>query len=144
MKWLFAVAVLIGLGGIALVLYARFLSVPPELYHRKGEAKEVGEYPAPGGHEVVRHVQDADATLAELDAIIRATERTKVLAGSVDEGHLSYVTRSALIGFPDITNLWTDGNRLHLAGHLVVGYSDLGVNRRRIETWLGAAQTIAE
>nr|WP_275982246.1 DUF1499 domain-containing protein [Frigidibacter sp. ROC022] len=79
---------------------------------------------------------DPGAEMARLDARIRATPRTRVLAGSPAEGRVSYVTRSLLWGFPDITDLWLEGAALHLRGHAVYGRSDLGVNRRRIETWL--------
>ena len=74
--------------------------------------------------------------LAKLDAIAMSTPRTKVLAGSVSEGHVTYITRSRLIGFPDYTTLYLDAGRLMLFARLRFGRSDLGVNRARLEGWL--------
>jgi hypothetical protein len=49
-------------------------------------------------------VQGADrAALARLDEIALATPRTTRLAGSPDEGRITWITRSALWGFPDYT-----------------------------------------
>ncbi|NJS38740.1 MAG: DUF1499 domain-containing protein [Rhodobacteraceae bacterium] len=43
------------------------------------------------------------AALARLDEIALATPRTTRLAGSPEEGRITWVTRSALWGFPDYT-----------------------------------------
>lgn len=74
--------------------------------------------------------------LATLDAIIRATPRTGVLAGDVGQGMITYVTRSRIFGFPDYTTVRQDGARLEIYGRLRFGRSDLGVNAARIEGWL--------
>lgn len=77
-----------------------------------------------------------------LDAEIRRTPRTQVLAGSLAEGRITYVTRSRMIGFPDYTTLsleeTAEGPVLELYGRARYGRSDLGVNRARIEGWLAA------
>lgn len=76
--------------------------------------------------------------LAALDAIIRATPRTAVLAGSVAEGMITYVTRSRVFGFPDYTTVRQTGDALEIYGRLRFGASDLGVNAARIDGWLEA------
>ena len=43
--------------------------------------------------------------LAAIDAAARATPRTRVLAGSVEAGMITYVTRSRLWAFPDYTTV---------------------------------------
>ena len=78
-----------------------------------------------------------DGDLAALDAIIRDTPRTRVLAGSVDEGMVTYITRSAVFGFPDYTTVRQAGAMLEIYGRLRFGRSDLGVNAARIDGWLG-------
>ena len=102
-----------------------------------------GVYPSIGGHAVVAVVPDAQAALMALDGIVRATPRTRLVAGSVADGRVTYVTRSALWGFPDYTSVQAvsgpDGQAaIHVQGHLRFGQSDLGVNRKRIEGWLAA------
>lgn len=79
----------------------------------------------PGGAEV----------LARLDAVAMATPRTLRLAGSVQEGRITWVTRSLIWGFPDYTTaqLGPDGVVIH--ARLRFGESDLGVNAKRLEAW---------
>jgi len=78
----------------------------------------------------------AEGDLATLDRIIRDTPRTRVLAGSVAEGLVTYVTRSRVIGFPDYTTVRQDGKMVEIYGRLRFGRSDLGVNAARIDGWL--------
>ncbi|MEM9126862.1 MAG: DUF1499 domain-containing protein, partial [Pseudomonadota bacterium] len=72
--------------------------------------------------------------------IARASARTSVLAGSVSDGLVTYVTRSRLIGFPDYTTAQQDGDTLRIHARLRFGRSDFGVNRNRVDTWLAALQ----
>ena len=74
--------------------------------------------------------------LAALDAIIRDTPRTQVLAGGVEQGMITYVTRSRVFGFPDYTTLRQREDMLDIYGRLRFGKSDLGVNAARIDGWL--------
>ena len=73
-----------------------------------------------------------------LDALVRDTPRTQVLAGSLAQGMLTYVTRSAFFGFPDYTTVRQRGAHLEIYARLRFGRSDLGVNRARVEQWLSA------
>uniref|UniRef100_UPI0024B9D19D DUF1499 domain-containing protein n=1 Tax=Marinovum algicola TaxID=42444 RepID=UPI0024B9D19D len=79
---------------------------------------------------------------AAFDAVMRATPRTEVLAGSLEEGRITYVTRSKLMGYPDYTTLslteTPQGALLEVFSRARYGKSDLGVNRARIEGWLAA------
>lgn len=77
-----------------------------------------------------------EGDLATLDAIIRDTPRTRVLAGSPDQGMITYVTRSRVFGFPDYTTVRQSDDMLEIYGRLRFGKSDLGVNAARIERWL--------
>ena len=92
----------------------------------------------PGG--AVRLVEIGANGLERLDVIARATTRTSVLAGSVEEGMVTYVTRSAVIGFPDYTTVQQDGEQLKLYARLRFGRSDFGVNHARIKGWLDTLQ----
>jgi hypothetical protein len=74
--------------------------------------------------------------LAAMNAIILAEPRTKVLAGSVESGMVTYVTRSKVMGFPDYTTVEQRGDMLALRARLRYGKSDMGVNKARVERWL--------
>jgi len=57
-----------------------------------------------------------------------------------------YVARSAWLNFPDLVTAQVDergpeASSLTLYSRSVYGYSDLGVNRRRLNAWLDALQT---
>lgn len=79
--------------------------------------------------------------LAQLDAVAMATPRTTRLAGSVEEGRITWVTRSALWGFPDYTTAEVRadgaGTRIDLWARLRFGGDDMGVNAARLAGWLG-------
>lgn len=137
-------ALLAGLA-IAVLAFGAWVRLAPHeaaRFHRAGPALPLGNHASPGGFHAVRpwaaFAGTPQTALARVEEVIRATPRTPRLAGSPTEGHFSYVTRSALWGFPDTTNVWIEGEALHISGHLRFGQSDLGVNRARIEGWLSA------
>lgn len=79
-------------------------------------------------------------SLARLNEIALATPRTKLIAGSVAEGRMTWQTRSAVFGFPDyitaqITDT-SDGPRLDIYARLRFGKGDMGVNAARLRNWL--------
>jgi Protein of unknown function (DUF1499) len=83
----------------------------------------------------------AEGVLSKLDAIALATPRTKRIAGSAAEGRITWVTRSALWGFPDYTTaaarVEAGGTRLDFLARLRFGGSDFGVNAARLTDWVG-------
>lgn len=85
-------------------------------------------------------------TLQRLNETALATKRTRILDGSVEEGLITYVTRSRVFGFPDYTTVQViangQGSRVTLYGRLRFGKSDFGVNRARISAWLQALQPL--
>ncbi|MEM9843514.1 MAG: DUF1499 domain-containing protein, partial [Pseudomonadota bacterium] len=93
-----------------------------------------------GAGYVLRRIEATPETLAALDEIARATPRTTILAGSVEDGIVTYVTRSALMGFPDYTTVSLSDGALTLYARLRFGQSDLGVNAARLEAWLRALE----
>ncbi|SER48627.1 Protein of unknown function [Tranquillimonas rosea] len=78
--------------------------------------------------------------LEAIDSIARETPRTERLAGSVQEGRITYVTRSQLWGFPDyitVAAIPTEGGAAPVIySRLRFGKSDMGVNRKRAEDWV--------
>jgi Protein of unknown function (DUF1499) len=77
-----------------------------------------------------------EALLARLDALAMATPRTTRLAGSVAEGRITWITRSALWGFPDYTTAEVRADGLYILARLRFGGADLGVNAARLNDWL--------
>lgn len=100
--------------------------------------------PAPGG--VLQRITvplDPVEALARLAAIASIEPRTRLVAGSVEEGRLTYRTRSAFWGFPDFTTLAAvphdAGSEIAILARLRFGKGDMGVNGRRVEEWINAA-----
>lgn len=128
---------LIGLGVLGLIAFAisayvRLTPSDPDRWHSM-PAAVTNRDTSGGAMRVVGAGQDG---LARLNKIIRATPRTQVLAGSVEEGMITYVTRSRVFGFPDYTTVRQAGPQLEIYGRLRFGGSDLGVNAARIDGWL--------
>ena len=92
----------------------------------------------PGG--VLRVAETGPDGLAKLDAYARATTRTSVLAGSVGEGMVTYITRTKVFGFPDYTTAQQDGDTLRIYARLRFGRRDFGVNKSRVDGWLALLQ----
>lgn len=88
----------------------------------------------------VRVFDASPDTLARADRYLRALPRTRVLAGSVEEGRITYVTRSRFFGFPDYTTIEIVDGKLRAYARLRFGKSDMGVNRQRLEGLLAALQ----
>lgn len=74
--------------------------------------------------------------LARLDAVALATPRTARLAGSVEAGRITWITRSALWGFPDYTTVELREEGLYIYARLRFGRDDRGVNAARLRDWL--------
>ncbi|SDC19387.1 DUF1499 domain-containing protein [Ruegeria marina] len=126
--WFLIALVVLGLAWIRLAP-----SVPARWHQRPAVA---ADRDMQGG--VLRAVATGPEGLARLDRVARATPRTRVLAGSVTEGMVTYVTRSRVFGFPDYTTAWQDGDTLRIWARLRFGGSDFGVNRDRVDQWLAA------
>ncbi|MBV0912986.1 DUF1499 domain-containing protein [Anianabacter salinae] len=75
--------------------------------------------------------------LNAFDAALRAEPRITRLAGSAEEGQVTYIARSRLMGFPDYITVKAaaveGGTGLWLYSRLRFGKSDMGVNRARSE-----------
>ena len=79
--------------------------------------------------------------LSRLNETAAAAPRTRRLAGTPDEGRITWVTRSAVFGFPDYTTaeIVTDGH-IAVVGVFArqrFGRGDFGVNAARLKGWIG-------
>ncbi len=129
---------------VALMIYIRVAPSRASRWHdAQTPSTGLGAFPAISGHIEQLEIEGDGATqMAALDKIIRATPRTMGLAGTLESGKMTYVTRSAFFGFPDyttvslLTNNTTGQVALQVFGRLRFGRKDFGVNRKRIELWL--------
>ena len=128
-KMFFWAVILIVLAGLA---WIRFAPSDPAVWHV--DPQVTADQDLAGG--VRRRIPAQDGTFAALDRIILATPRTEVLAGSVDEGKVTYITRSKWMGFPDYTTVMKNEDILELFARSRFGQSDMGVNKARVENWL--------
>lgn len=122
---------------VAFALYVRLAPSDPARWHVAPEATGPwGEVTAGEGWASLRLQGDATDLLARLDAIALATPRTTRLAGSVDAGRITWITRSALWGFPDYTTAEVRTDGLYLYARNRFGRGDMGVNAARLRDWL--------
>ncbi|MEP2533179.1 DUF1499 domain-containing protein [Shimia sp.] len=70
--------------------------------------------------------------------VVEDDPRSHVLAGSVQEGMITFITRSRTIGFPDYTTAIQDGEELKILARSRFGRKDFGVNAERVDRWIAA------
>ena len=95
-----------------------------------------------GGDEMPRVFQISPEALAErVDQVARA-DGADLIAGSLASGHMTYLSRTPLMGYPDYTSVLIEpageGAMLLAFARSRFGHSDLGVNRARITRWTQA------
>lgn len=141
MRFLVAIVVLIA----GLMMYIRIAPTRPEMWHQVSAITGASDTQTPGGFRAERRINTAAP--AVLQAVLTralATPRTKLIAGNVDEGMMTFETRSLVMGFPDYTTVAVIGDVLVISGRLRYGRSDVGVNKARIEGWLAALAPLTE
>jgi uncharacterized protein (DUF1499 family) len=125
---------------VAFALYVRLAPSVPARWHAAPMTEgPPGEVVAVENSAALRLGPEAGVPtelLAKLDAVAAATPRTSRLAGSVEEGKITWVTRSALWGFPDYTTAEARADGLHIQARSRFGQRDMGVNAARLTDWL--------
>ncbi|WP_435661068.1 DUF1499 domain-containing protein [Leisingera caerulea] len=124
--WLVLAAVVAGLG------FIRLAPSDPLDWNTQPEFTEDKEFR--GG--VFRVVRTGPGGLERFHRIASHAPRTSVLAGGPDDGMVTYITRTQVLGFPDYTTAAQDGDLLKVYARLRFGRSDLGANKERINNWL--------
>lgn len=131
---------------VAIAGFVRLAPVDPARWHvdLRGLAAELASL-APGEIRVgrnsaavrLRGLPDSSAPdLAALDAVALAHPRTRRIAGSVEDRHITWESRSLIWGFPDyITAQLVEGDLVILARSRF-GDGDWGVNAARLRGWL--------
>jgi uncharacterized protein (DUF1499 family) len=134
-----ALGVLVAVAAFA--LYVRLAPSDPARWHVAPLAEgPAGEVVVAGlNRATLRLGPEAGAPadlLARLDAVALATPRTVRLAGSVEAGRITWITRSALWGFPDYTTAEVRPDGLAIEARSRFGQGDMGVNAARLRDWL--------
>ena len=84
----------------------------------------------------------APALMAAFGEVALAAPRTALVREG--EGQAEYVQRSRVFRFPDYITVQAfeqgGGAALAIYSRAVIGYSDIGVNRKRIQGWLAALE----
>lgn len=142
------VAVLVVLLVAGLMVYIRFAPSDPAVWHVDPLTAPVpttnGWLLRPEGGNAVSPVvaEDGVALLTRLDAVALGWPRTVRLAGSPEEGRITYVTRTKVMGYPDYTTVAVvpadGGVALTVFARQRFGSGDWGVNKARVDAWLAA------
>ena len=134
MRKIFWLIVLVVIGGLA---WIRLAPSDPEVWHVDPKVSADQDL----AHGVRRRVPGNEAMFAMLHRTILETPRTEVLAGSPDDGRVTYITRSQWMGFPDYTTAQFNDGFLELYGRQRFGQSDMGTNKTRVVGWLAQLDT---
>ncbi len=83
----------------------------------------------------------ASELAAAFDEVATGDHRVILLAGSAAEGYVTYVQRSALMGYPDYVSVrFVEIDEAHSAlavfSRARYGSGDLGVNEKRVRRWV--------
>ena len=138
----------------AVMAYVRLAPMDLSKVHLPSYPQGPGDYPETGGFKAVRMLAvSPEEALAAVKDVAEATTRTRLVAGSVDEGLMTFETRSRVFGFPDYTTVsilsadagpaQQDAPLVMIHARLRFGVDDLGVNQRRVESWLAALGGVA-
>lgn len=92
------------------------------------------------------YMLSADRLFTLVQDVADSKPRTYQAALFASQLQVHYVARSALLNFPDLIMVQVlqdgpDRSVLIIYSRSVYGHSDLGVNRKRVEDWLGTLQT---
>ncbi|WP_299875173.1 DUF1499 domain-containing protein [uncultured Sulfitobacter sp.] len=139
-------------GAAAFAAHVRLSPMDAQKWHNpKLPVMGPGEYPGKDRF-VGQYVLDGsgEAVLQQVHDTALATPRTRVLAGSPAEGKITYVTRTKVMGFPDVTTVTltqipaTGKSTLQIFARLRYGKADLGVNKARVRDWVKRVGLTAE
>ncbi len=138
---------------VAGVAYVRLAPDDPALWHvdplsgaSTGRPNEARIAPPGGAGDIASPVfaLTPEALMRLFDAAAMADARVTRLAGGPEALFATYVQRSAVVGWPDYISVRAvavdGGAALAVWSRSRYGYSDMGVNRARVERWLAAAQ----
>jgi hypothetical protein len=137
------ILLIIGIGVLGLLAYVRFSPSDPARWHIDIAAPDfvppanwAAFCPLPGSRDFVT----VNNPLAVLADIADSWPRTTRVAGSVEEGRITWVTRSRILWFPDYATAalvqTADGPQVCIVSRQRFGSEDMGVNTVKVQGWL--------
>ncbi|ASM72132.1 hypothetical protein SULPSESMR1_01312 [Pseudosulfitobacter pseudonitzschiae] len=133
---IFWILMLVVIAAVAAVAYVRLAPSDPSRWNQPVTAAQDKDF----DNGAVRVLPATDGLLARLDAAVQDLPRTQVLAGSVAEGRITYVTRTATVGFPDYTTIEQADGQVRMLARARFGRSDFGVNANRLKGLIATVQ----
>jgi uncharacterized protein (DUF1499 family) len=132
---------------VASMLYIRHSSMSVERWHvdpatapRPGTPNAYLLRDIDGDAPAAMLAAPPEAVAAALDRVAATAPRVTRLAGSAAGGHVTYVQRSRIMGYPDAMSIRLspvgDGTRIEIFSRSRFGYSDAGVNAARVARWM--------
>ena len=144
-KYMMLVSYILIFGVIVLMAYIRLAPSDPAVWHQDPEAAsstgKPNEYRLTGNLAIILIIAAPDLA-ALVDELIEAQPRVVRLAGNPSTLMMTYVQRSMSVGYPDyitfkISPMDEDRFKLEILSRSRFGHSDLGVNKLRVEQWVG-------
>ncbi len=123
------------------LLILRFLPVDVEAFHvdpaepdpQRSEVRLIGR-------EAPRYAATASEVLEAFVAIATADPGVRLVEGSIDEGMITFVARSKVLGFRDFITVKAvdeaEGAKLAVLARPRINGYDWGVNAARLDRWL--------
>lgn len=135
------------LAAISFAAYLRLVPSDPDIWHVDPRSVErpvirgsyllcdcQGDGPAP------RFAGSSPDVMAKFDQVVMSSPRVRRMAGTPDTGHVTYIARSFLFGFPDYISVIAyptgEGTALAIYARLRFGSADMGINQQRVQAWL--------
>jgi len=125
---------ILGVLVLSILAYIRLAPSDPTIWHMSPKI-DVDKTFASG---VVRRVSAGQDGLLRMATVIAAEPRTILLDGSPEQGMVTFVSRSRIMGFPDYTTITMADEDLLIYARLRFGRSDFGVNGARVDRWIKA------
>lgn len=107
----------------------RFWPLSFSLWNNSSLTSSLSEVTKLGGYYTIQK----KISFEDLRKNILKTSQLKIIS---DGTPFVAVVRSWFWGFPDLIEVWLDGEWVHVRGHLMIGIYDFGTNKKRILAWL--------
>jgi hypothetical protein len=133
--------VILTLSGFA--AYVRFAPSDPDVWHKRidlhGWSMDgIWENVVPmHGGASLRMAGDGQALLLDMAQIAAQWPQTQLLAGSVEEGRITWIKRSRFWGFPDYITADAREDGIYVYARSRFGNQDYGVNAAALSDWQG-------
>lgn len=127
---------------VALILWLRFSPLDRDVWHVDPAVSDAGGEDGVRfvGLDAPRYPADAEEVLETFAAIAREEPRTRVLEGAVDEGLMTFVARSPVLGLPDLITVKAvnegAATKLSIVARPRYALSDAEANADRLDRWL--------